>query len=165
MDTSRRAVSTSVSCWLAAIGAGAAEALVRTRLPDPPTAAQLAVRFTIYAVLVVLVASLLTGRNAVRWAVAVLLGGLGTVSLVAEPVGWLWTGGSPAAFLTNADGATWDLVGLRLFHLIAVLMAMVLMFSPAAGIFFHDARRAASVGLRRSDITSVRPAGSFEDRP
>ncbi len=82
-------VRLSVLGWLTAVAAGAVEALVRMVLPDPPTPGQLAGRFAIYAVVVALVLALRTGRNAVRWALAVLLGGVGTLSLVIEPLSWL----------------------------------------------------------------------------
>ncbi len=98
-------VQLSVLLWLGAIGAGAAEALVHLLSTEPPTLTQLAARFGIYAVLTVLVLALHTGRDAVRWTVAVLLGGFGTASLVIEPVSWLLTGGSPGLFLVTADDA------------------------------------------------------------
>lgn len=131
------AVRLSVAGWLTTIAAGAAEALAWTGMPNPPTSGQLAVRFAIYAVLVVLVLALLSGRNVVRWAVAALLGGIGTLSLIIEPVSWLTTGGSPATFLLTADGPTLLIAGLRVVHLVAVLAALVLMFTPRASAFFH----------------------------
>lgn len=130
-------VRRSVLLWLTAIAAGAAEALVHLLLPQPPTAAQLGVRFAIYAALTLLVLALHTGRNAVRWTVAVLLGGFGTASLVAEPVSWLLAGGSPAVFLVTADVPTLVATGLRLVHLAAVFAALVLMFRPAAAPHFR----------------------------
>ncbi|HYH30111.1 MAG TPA: hypothetical protein VD903_06965 [Pseudonocardia sp.] len=130
-------VRLSLLLWLIAIAAGAAEALVHLLLPVPPTPAQLGARFAIYAVLTVLVLSLRTGRNAVRWAVAVLLGGFGTVSLVVEPVSSLLAGGSPGAFLAAADVPTLLGAGLRVVHVVAVLAALVLMFRPAANAWFR----------------------------
>jgi hypothetical protein len=130
-------VHASVRLWLAAIAAGAAEALVWLLLPEPPTLAQLGVRFAIYTGLAVLVLALYTGRNAVRWAVAALLGGIGTLSLVVEPVSWLAAGGDPVAFLTSADGPTVLVIVLRLLHVAAVLAAATLLFRPASGAFFR----------------------------
>ncbi|TQM09593.1 hypothetical protein [Pseudonocardia kunmingensis] len=130
-------VRLSVLLWLTAIAAGAAEALVYLLLPEPPTFPQLGARFAIYAVLTALVLSLRTGRNAARWAVAVLLGGVGTASLVIEPVSWLLDGGSPAAFLAGADVPTLLGAGLRVVHVVAVLTALVLMFRPAANAWFR----------------------------
>jgi hypothetical protein len=135
--TAPAAVQLSVVLWLAAIGAGAAEALVHLLLPQPPTLGQLAARFGIYAVLTVLVVALRTGRNSVRWAVAVLLGGFGTVSLVIEPVSWLLAGGSPGLFLVTADAPALVAAVLRIAHLVAVFSALVLMFRPAVNAWFR----------------------------
>jgi hypothetical protein len=131
-------VRLSVLLWLTAIAAGAVEALVYLLLPEPPTLAQLGARFAIYAVLTVLVLSLRTGRNAVRWAVAVVLGGFGTASLVIEPASWLLAGGSPGAFLAAADVPTLLGAGLRVVHIVSVLAALVLMFRPAANAWFRQ---------------------------
>jgi hypothetical protein len=135
--TAPATVQLSVLLWLGAIGAGVAEALVHLLLPEPPTATQLAARFGIYAVLTVLVLALRTGRNAVRWAVAALLGGFGTLSLVIEPVSWMLAGGSPGLFLVTADAPALVAAGLRIAHLVAVFSALVLMFRPAANAWFR----------------------------
>src|SRR5690606_15438843 len=137
------AVSMSVVLWLSAIGAGAAEAFVHLLLPEPPTVAQLATRFGIYAALTLLVLALPTGRNSVRWAVAVLLGGIGTVSLVVEPITWLAAGGSPGLFLLTADAPALVAATLRTAHLVAVLCALVLLFRPAANAWFRRPRQLA----------------------
>ncbi|OZM79246.1 hypothetical protein [Pseudonocardia sp. MH-G8] len=130
-------VRLSILLWLTAIAAGALEALVYLLGAEPPTPPQLAARFTIYAVLAALVLCLRTGRNAARWAVAVLLGGIGTVSLVSEPVTWLLAGGAPAEFLAAAEVPTLIGAGLRVAHVVAVLTALVLMFRPAANAWFR----------------------------
>lgn len=127
--------------WLAAVGAGVAEALFRLVLPDPPTVDQLLLRFGIYAVIVGLILGLRTGRNTVRWALAVLLGGVGTASLVMEPISWLAAGGSPAAFLAAADAPTLIIVGIRVVHVLAVFVALALMFAPRSNAFFRAAAR------------------------
>lgn len=127
----------AVLSWLTAIAAGAAETAVRLALPEPPTAMETAVRCAVYGTLIVLVLALRTGRNLVRWALTVLLGGLGLLSLVAEPVGSLAAGGSPGGFLAAADGPAWLVVALRTLHVAAVLLALVAMFRPAANRFFR----------------------------
>lgn len=146
------AVRLAVAGWLGAILLGIAEALVRLALPDPPSAGQLAVRFGMYLLLSGLVLSLLTGHNAARWTVALLLGGVGTFSLLVEPAAWLLAGGSALAYLTAADGPALLIVALRSAHVAAVLAALVLMFRPAANAFF------------RSRAGSVMPVGSPRDR-
>lgn len=133
-------VRSAILLWLAAIGAGVAEALVRLAMPDPPTATQLATRFAIYAALVVLVLALHTGRNIVRWALAVLLGVVGMLSLVVEPLTWLLDGGSPLRFLLEADTAELVITGLRTAHILAVIAALVMMFRPSANEFFARSR-------------------------
>jgi hypothetical protein len=130
-------VRLSIGLWLSAIAAGVAEALVWLVLPEPPTPAALGVRFAIYTALTVLVLALHTGRNGVRWAVALLLGGIGTLSLVVEPVSWLAAGGDPIAFLTSADAPVLLITALRLLHIAAVLTALTLMFRPAASAYFR----------------------------
>jgi hypothetical protein len=144
--TAPAAVQLSVVLWLAAIGAGATEALVHLLLPQPPTLGQLAARFGIYTVLTVLVLALRTGRNSVRWAVAVLLGGFGTVSLLIEPVSWLLAGGSPGLFLVTADAPALVAAVLRIAHLIAVFSALVLMFRPAANAWFRGPKAQTTNG-------------------
>jgi hypothetical protein len=133
------AVRLSVALWLTAIAAGAVEAAVRLLLPEPPSMAQLAVRFGLYTGLAVLVMALHTGRNAVRWAVALLLGGIGTLSLVVEPVSWLLAGTSPAVFFASADTTTLVITGLRVLHIAAVFAALTLLFRPVATTFFRGA--------------------------
>jgi hypothetical protein len=140
-------LSAATAIWVGAVGAGVTEALVHAFLmPDPPTGAQLLVRGAIYAVVLALVLALPTGRAAARWALAVLLGGVGTLSLVIEPAGWLAAGGDPVGFLTTADGPTLLVVALRVLHLAAVIAAMVLMFRPRSTAFIRAraAQRAAA---------------------
>lgn len=132
-----RPVSLSIAGWLTAVAAGVAESLVRLVLPEPPTSGELAGRAAIYAAVVALVLALRTGRNSVRWLLAVLLGGLGTTSLVIEPVSWLLGGGSVGQFLAGATAPMLVAAGLRVGHLLAVLTALILMFRPAASAFFR----------------------------
>ncbi|MBW0104951.1 hypothetical protein [Pseudonocardia sp. KRD291] len=134
------AVRSAVVLWLGAILAGVAEAFVHLALPDPPAAGDLAVRFGIYLVLGALVLALRTGRNAVRWAVAVLMGVVGTLSLVVEPLGWVLGGGSPVAWLSTAGAPELLAAGLRVVHLVAVAAALVTMFRPSATAFFRGRR-------------------------
>jgi hypothetical protein len=139
----------SIAAWLAAVGFGVAETVVRSVLPDPPGAGELVARGVVYALVAALVLALASGRAAVRLAVAVLVGGLGTLSLVAEPVGWLAAGGSPGAYLAAADGATLLIVGLRAAHLLAVLGALVLLFGRRVDAYFRTSTAGASAGSER----------------
>jgi hypothetical protein len=132
----------SITAWLAAVGFGVAETAVRLVLPDPPTAGELAARSGVYVVVAAAVLALASGRPAVRIAVAVVVGGIGTLSLIAEPVAWWAVGGSPGTFLAAADGATLLIVGLRAAHLLAVVVAMAAMFHPRVNAFFRSPARA-----------------------
>ena len=133
-------VTVSVALWLGAILAGVGEAFVRLAAPDAPAPDELAVRFGIYLVLAVLVLALRRGHDAVRWTVAVLLGGLGTLSLVVEPFGYLATGGSAGAFLATANGPELVAAGLRGLHVAEVLVALALLFHPSSTAFFRHRR-------------------------
>ncbi|WP_433504911.1 hypothetical protein ACQP04_36135 [Pseudonocardia halophobica] len=136
--TAPTAVSTSVALWFTAIGCGVAETLVRFATPEPPGPVALAaVRFAIYLGLAGLVLALYSGRDAVRWAVALLMGLLGTASLVVEPLRWLAAGGAVPDFLAAADGPTIVVVVLRVVHVLAVLAALVALFRPAADHWFR----------------------------
>ncbi len=131
-------VRLAVTAWLTAIGAGVGETVVRLALPDPPTGGELAVRCAIYAALALLVLALRTGRRPVRLALTVLLGGVGLLSLLVEPVGWVLAGGSVAAFLGSADVLTWTVVLIRALHVGAVVVALTAMYRPAANAYFRS---------------------------
>jgi len=92
----------------------------------------------------VLVSALLTGRNTIRWAVAVVLGGVDMVSLVMKPLSWVLGGGSSTAYLAAADGPTLLVVGLRVVHVGAVLAALVLLRSTRPGASRNRNRAAGS---------------------
>lgn len=127
----------SITAWLAAVAFGAAETLVRLALPEPPTAGEIVARTAVYAVVAVLVLTLSSGHTAVRTAVAVLVGVVGTLSLITEPVQWLAAGGSPAAYLAAADGPTLLVAGLRAGHVLAVLVALTTLFHPRVNAYFR----------------------------
>jgi hypothetical protein len=138
LRTVPRPVRLAVAAWLTAIGAGVGETLVRLAMPDPPTGTELAVRSAIYAGLALLVLALRTGRNAVRLALTVLLGGIGLSSLLVEPARWLLAGGSVVGFLGSADALTWAVVLIRVLHVGAVMVALVAMYRPAANAYFRS---------------------------
>lgn len=102
-------------------------------------AVQLPVRAVVYLLVAVAILQLNRGRNWARIVLTVVLGGLGLLSLLVEPVSWLAAGGSPGGFLAAADGATLAVVAVRATHVVAVLVALVLMYRPAANRFFRRA--------------------------
>lgn len=135
-------VQRSIFLWVFAIGAGAAETLlfvtqaVVTDSAVSAIATQVAVRMVIYLVLLLAVLRLRKGENWLRIAVAVVIGGVGTLSMVVSPITWLAAGNSLFGFLAAADAWTLSFTALRTVHVLAVLSALVLMFLPAANDHF-----------------------------
>ena len=133
-----RSVRSSVWCWLAAVACGVLESLVNAvTSPDYNVAVQLSIRAVVYVLVTLLIVRLSRGENRVRLAVTVLLGVVGLFSLLAEPISWLISGGAPATFLAAADAPTVAVVGLRAVHVVAVVCALSLMYSPSANRFFR----------------------------
>jgi hypothetical protein len=132
----------SVRCWLGAVTAGVLETVLHALSEqDFDAAAQLPVRAAVYLLATVVIVALRRGRNWARIALTVLLGGLGLLSLLAEPISWLAAGGSPGGFLGAADGVTLAVFSLRVLHVAAVLGALPLMYTPVANRFFRQLRR------------------------
>lgn len=137
-------VRTSHLLWLAAIATAITELVTRLAVaPEGFVAAaagsptELAVRFAAYALLLGLSLAMLSGRGWARWALLIIFGGLGTFSLVFEPIGWLLEGGSVSAFLAGADGPTWIMTLSRVAHIACVWAGVVFMFLPSAGVYFR----------------------------
>jgi hypothetical protein len=134
----------SVLLWLAAVAAGLFETIlvvVDATDGDVGSASQVAVgvavRLLVFTAAVYLAAQLRHGKNWARIALAVLLGGVGTLSLVIGPVTWLAQGGSPADALATADLGSMLFAASRVVHLGAVVAALILMFHPAANAYFR----------------------------
>lgn len=133
-----QAVRWSVVCWLAAVAAGVLETVIHVLTTQGyDVAAQLSVRVAVYVLVTVVILQLRRGRGWARIALTVLLGGLGLLSLLAEPVAWWTAGGSPVAFLSAADFPTLAVVAVRAAHVIAVVVALVLMYRPSANRYFR----------------------------
>ena len=136
--------------WLLAVAAGVFEtALVVVDATDGEVgsanqvAVGVAVRLLVFTGLVYLAAQLRQGRNWARVALAVLYGGIGTLSLVIGPVTWLAEGGSLADAVTAADLGSVLFAASRVVHLGAVIAALILMFHPAANAYLRATTRAA----------------------
>ena len=93
-------------------------------------------------VLVSLAAQLRQGKNWARVALAVLYGGIGTLSLVVGPVTWLAEGGSLADAVAAANLGSVLFAASRVVHLGAVIAALILMFHPAASAYLRATTRA-----------------------
>lgn len=90
----------------------------------------------IFAVLVYIMIRMLRGKNWARIALALLLGGIGILSLILDPIKWLMTGNSLWEAFANADNVSILFASSRVLHIIAVIAALVYMFRPAANRYF-----------------------------
>jgi hypothetical protein len=70
----------------------------------------------------------------------VLLGGIGTLSLVIDPILWLAGGNSLREVITEADQLFVLIAPIRTVHLAAVIAALAFMFLPAANTYFRGGR-------------------------
>jgi hypothetical protein len=143
----------SVRLWLLVIAAGLFEtalAVVDATSGDTGSAAEVAVgvagRLLAFTGLAYLATRLRQGHNWARIALAVLYGGLGTLSLAVGPVTWLAEGGSLADAVAAADLRSVLFAASRVVHLGAVVAALVLMFHPAASAYL---RANAKASVRR----------------
>ncbi len=132
-----RSVRWSIVCWFTALAAGVVEtAIWALTSQEYHAAVQLPVRAAVYLIATALIIQLGRGRGWARFALTVLLGVVGLLSLLAEPFSWLAAGGSTAEFLAAADGATLAVLAVRIAHVAAALAALVLMYRPTANVFF-----------------------------
>jgi hypothetical protein len=139
-----RAVQASFLLWLTAVAAGVIETIIRviSSLDGDLDSSGLLIRVIVYAVAVYVIAQMRLGKKWARLALAVLLGGIGTLSLVIDPISWLAAGNSLREVFTEADFLFFLIAPIRVVHLAAVVAAMVLMFLPAANDYFRAARYA-----------------------
>jgi hypothetical protein len=152
--------------WLLAVAAGLLEtALVVVDAADgevgsaAAVAAGVAVRMLVFAGLAYLAAQLRQGRNWARVALAVLYGGIGTLSLAVGPITWLAEGGSLTDAVAAADLGSVLFAASRVVHVGAVIAALVLMFHPAANAYLRAATPAPAQRGTRQD------SNGFEGRP
>jgi hypothetical protein len=83
------------------------------------------------------------GKRWARLALAVLLGGIGTLSLVIDPISWLAGGNALREVFAQADLLFYIVAPIRIVHLAAVIAGLVFMFLPAANDYFRRASSAA----------------------
>jgi hypothetical protein len=158
-----RQLQASYRLWLAAVAAGLFEtALVVVDATDwdvssaTQVAVGVAIRLPVFTAAVYLAAQLRLGKHWARVALAVALGGIGTLSLVIGPLTWLTEGGSLAEAVAAADLGWVLFAANRAVHHGAVIAALLLMFHPAANAYVQ-----AATGLgpaRGSTATAGPPA-------
>src|ERR671921_397213 len=135
-------VRASFVLWLTAVGAGVVETLTRVvfTLTGDPESNGLLLRVIVYAVAIYVAWQMRRGKGWARIALAVLLGGIGTLSLVVDPISWLVEGHSLDEFFAQANLLFVLIAPIRIVHLAVVISAFVLMFRPSANDYFRAAR-------------------------
>jgi hypothetical protein len=112
-------------------------------LAEGPDSGGLLIRVVVYAVAVYVIFQMRLGKRWARLTLAVLLGGVGTLSLVIDPILWLAAGNSLGEVFARADLLFVLVAPIRAIHLAAVLGALVFMFLPAANNYFRRASPAS----------------------
>jgi hypothetical protein len=97
------------------------------------------IRVIVYTLVVYIITRMRLGKRWARLTLAALLGVIGTLSLIIDPISWLAGGNSLSEVFTQADLLLFFLIApIRKIHLAAVIAALVLMFLPAANTYFRD---------------------------
>jgi hypothetical protein len=146
-----REVQASFLLWLTAVAAGVVETIIR--VIDSLSAGSgsggeadvtgVLIRVIVYTVAVYIIVQMRLGKRWARITLAILLGGIGTLSLVIDPISWLASGNSLREVFTQADLLFYMVAPIRVVHLGAVIAALVFMFLPAANTYFRSASSAA----------------------
>ena len=150
-----REVQASFLLWLTAVAAGVLETIIRVidaslmdlasgsgGEADVTGGSWVVIRVIVYAVAVYIIAQMRLGKRWARLTLAVLLGVIGTLSLVIDPISWLAGGNALREVFTEADLLFAFIAPIRAVHLAAVIAALVFMFLPAANTYFRAARSA-----------------------
>jgi hypothetical protein len=134
-------VRASFLLWLTAVAAGVVETAIRVvySLSGGPASGVLLIRVVVYTVAVYVIAQMRSGKRWARLTLAMVLGGIGTLSLVIDPISWFASGNSLGEVFTQADLLFAVVAPIRAVHLAAVIAALVFMFLPAANAYFRDA--------------------------
>jgi hypothetical protein len=138
-----REVQASFLLWLTAVGAGVVEMIVRfiyslsvEASTGSGVISSVVIRVIVYTVVVYMIVQMRLGKRWARATLAVLLGVIGSLSLVIDPISWLAAGNSLDDVFTQADLLFVFVAPVRVVHLAAVIAALVFMFSPAANRYF-----------------------------
>jgi hypothetical protein len=144
-------VQVSFLLWLTAVAAGVVETIIRvidslsvgSSSGGEADVTGVAIRVVVYTVVVYIIVQMRLGKRWARLTLAVLLGMIGTLSLVIDPISWLAEGNSLREVFTQADLLFVLIAPIRTIHLAAVIAALALMFLPAANTYFRRASSAA----------------------
>ena len=149
-----KVVQASFLLWLTAVGAGVLETLIRIidalamgwasgsggEMDVTGVISGVVIRVIVYTLVVYIITRMRLGKRWARLSLAVLLGGIGTLSLIIDPISWLAAGNSLSDVFTEADLLFFLVAPIRCVHLAAVIGALVLMFLPAANTYFRGSR-------------------------
>lgn len=142
------AVVAAATALALALAAGIVEALAHAAASGPtdPVTALLTFlpRLVLYGVVAGVIRQLLRGRRWALWALLIGIGGLGTASLVVDPILWLASGPDVGGTLSGWGGLEWLAAAARTLHLAAVVVAVVLLVRPATWRFVRRERRPRS---------------------
>jgi hypothetical protein len=147
-------VQASFLLWLSAVAAGVLETIIRTidasamgwiwgsggETDATGVISGVVIRVIVYTLVVYIITRMRLGKRWARLSLAVLLGGIGTLSLVIDPILWLAGGNSLSEVFTQANLLFFLIVPIRSVHLVAVIAALALMFLPAANTYFRGSR-------------------------
>jgi hypothetical protein len=140
MNPAPRAVRLSAVLWSVAMAAGVFETCLvvfsADRIGGDIVAGAL-FRVAVFALAALLIVRLRGGRNWARLALTVMLSGLGLLSLVIGPVEWLADGNSLPAAIERMTVLSGTFALSRIVHIVAVPAATVLMYRPAANVWFR----------------------------
>ena len=144
-------VQASFLLWLTAVAAGVVETLIRVIYSlfvssgsgGEADVTGMAIRVIVYIVAVYIIVQMRLGKRWARLSLAVLLGGIGILSLVVDPISWLAGGNSLSEVFKEADLLFFIIAPIRVIHLAAVVTALVFMFLPSANTYFRRASLAA----------------------
>lgn len=133
------AVRAAAGLWIAAVALGAVETVivVGSSQAGENVLAGVLFRGAVYAAAILTALRMRAGRRWARLALALVLGIVGTLSLVAEPISWLADGNSLSAAADSADLAWWAVAAARALHVAAVWAAVPLMFTARANAYFR----------------------------
>jgi hypothetical protein len=147
-------VQASFLLWLTAVAAGVLETIIRIidasamgwisdsggQTDVTGVISGVVIRVIIYTLVIYIITRMRLGKRWARMTLAVLLGGIGTLSLVIDPISWLAGGNSLSEVFTETDLLFSLIAPIRIVHLAAVIAALVLMFLPAANTYFRTSR-------------------------
>jgi hypothetical protein len=162
-------VQASFLLWLTAVAAGVLETIIRVIDALARGAASgsggdadvtgaisgVVIRAIVYTLVVYIITRMRLGKRWARLTLAVLLGVIGTLSLVIDPISWLAGGNSLQEVFTEADLLFVLIAPIRAVHLAAVIAALVFMFLPAANTYFRGGRSVTRRGGGLPDVDSV----------